>query len=67
MTDSSTLPAELARSWRDLFAEVERECELTYEPRRPSEEVKVIGELRVERLKSYEELETGEVNVLWLL
>ena len=40
------------------------------EARRASGCVKVTGELRVERLKSYEELDTGEVRVLcalWML
>jgi hypothetical protein len=52
------------------LAEVERECEPTYEDRRGSSGCcgNVIGELRVERLKSYEEaVDTGEVIVLWAL
>ena len=63
---SSTLPAEVERSLRARFAEAERECELTYEDRRTSGCGKVTGELRVERLKSYEEaLDMGEATLLW--
>ena len=50
------------------MAEAERECEPMYDDaRRPSCGVKTMGEFRVERLKSYEEVDTGEVRVLCAL
>jgi hypothetical protein len=66
MTDSSTLLAEVDRTWRDALTELERECVGAYDDaRRPSEGVNVMGELSMDRLlKSHELLETGEVNVL---
>ena len=69
MTRSSTLPAEPDRSCRARLAEVERDCEPIYDDRRGSSGccAKVMGELRVERLKSYEEaVDTGEVKLLWM-